>query len=209
MKKLTILPLLTLILNLMLLYSCQSKSAHSTLTEFPTDSIDVYARLLPNEDWISSRHTYGKDSIIGNTVHYRVATDSSNVYMYFDVTLLELHPRITANLISFVHSELLNWWFIDESDTIPPFGIKELSDKGLSQLDICKKILDWERKEFYKQLSGIYEDGTGFNIAIEIYPVYLDSEYVTYKKASYYYTGGMHANYSVFLQTYDRTTGRP
>ena len=87
-----------------------------------------------------------------------MATDSSYIYTTFDITLLELHPRITSNLLSFIHNEMLNWGFINKGDTIVPFGIKELTDKGLSQIDIIKKVMDWERDLYYKEIPSVMED---------------------------------------------------
>lgn len=195
------------ILLLIVFKACNLKSTETPLSEFPADSIDVYSPLRPNENWVVGKHTYGIDSIIGNTMTYRMASDSSGIYVKFDITLLELHPKITSNLLSFSHYELLNSGFINEADTVPPFNIKELADNGTSQQDIVRRVLDWESESYYKELPKILTYGTGFNIEIEIYPVYLDADYVTYQKYSYYYTGGAHANYSLFLQTYNRNTG--
>lgn len=199
------LPIIVLLVTM--LESCLSKSSQTPLVEYPTDSIDVSAPLKPNKEWYEGRHTYGDDSIVGNAMSYRMASDSSDIYVKLDITLLELHPKITSNLLSFSHNELLNWGFVPESDTIPPFNIKELAEDGTSQQDIARKVFGWESKSFYKQLSDILPYGTGYNIEIEIYPGYLDDDYVTYEKFSYYYTGGAHANYSSFLQTYNRHTG--
>lgn len=211
MKKLLYISFIIIILGgiLFLSESCKPSSNQTLLMEFPTDSIDVYSPLKPNEDWNRGRHTYGIDSIIGNTMCYRMASDSSNVYVKFDITLLELHPKITSSLLSFGHHELRNWGFVNEADTIPPFNIKELADNGASQQDIARRILDWESDSFYGVLPDLLTYEMGFNIEVEIYPVYLDEDYVTYKKLSRYYTGGAHSNYTSFLQTYSRHTGEP
>lgn len=180
----------------------------SELQNTLADSIDVYMQLKPNEEWDSGRHTYGKDSIVGNSIKYRLTTDSSDIYVDFNLTILELHPRITANLLSFIHGEMLDWGFINESDTIPPFTTKKMTDKGYSQSDIVKKALDWEGERFYHQLPLIFEYGErGYNLDIETYPVFLNENYVTYKKYAYYYTGGAHGNYSICLHTYNLKTG--
>lgn len=203
MKKLLLLPILFVFLISWITSGC---NGITKIEKAPSDSIDVYARLKPNDEWYSCRHTYGKDSVLGHTVKYRMATDSSNVYTTFDITLLELHPGITANLLSFIHNEMLNWGFINEGDTIVPFSIKEMTDKGFSQIDILKKALDWESNLYYKEVLSVIEYG-GYNLDIEIYPVFMNEDYVTYKKYSYYYTGGAHGNYSSFLQTYNLKTG--
>lgn len=205
MRNILIFPVITL--AILIIESCQHNPSHTPLKEFPSDSIDVFSPLNPNENWIGGRHTYGADSVIGNTMSYRTATDSDRVLMQIDVTLLELHPRITANLLSFIHGELLNCGFINRGDTTTPFGIKDMSDKGFTQQEILHKALDWESELFYTEVPNLMEWGNGYNISLEIYPVYIDEKYVTYKKESYYYTGGAHGNYSTFLQTFDRTTG--
>lgn len=182
--------------------------SNCSIQEFPSDSIDVYSRLKPNDEWYSGRHTYGEDSIIGNTIKYRLATDSIRIGVDIDITILELHPRITANLLSFVHGEFLEHGFINEGDTIVPFRIKDKSDSGFTQSEITHMALDWEGERFYHELPQILEYGErGYNLTIEIYPVFLNENYVTYKKYTYYYTGGAHGNYSSFLQTYNRQTG--
>lgn len=185
----------------------QSCGKQSGLPDFASDTINVMAPLKPNEQWYMGRHTYGMDSIIGNTMWYRMATDSARIYVETKITLLELHPRITANLLGFIHSVFIDNGFINEGDTIFPFGTRDLTEKGYSQQHIANMILDWQSEKFYKELPTIMTYGTGFNIDIEIEPVFLNDDFVTYQKYASYYTGGMHGNYSSFLQTYSRKTG--
>lgn len=205
MKKLLFFPVVLLLI--LITWSVSGCNGNTKLQVLPTDSIDVYARLKPNEDRISSRNTYGKDSIVGHTIKYRLTTDTSNVSVNFDVTTLELHPKITANLLSFIHYEMSTQGFINEGDSIVPFDVKEMTKKGLTQSDIAKKVLYWESGLYYNELPSIMKYGVGFELYIEIYPVFLNEDYVTYKKYSYSYTGGAHGNYSSFLQTYNRKTG--
>lgn len=205
MKKLLFFPVVLLLI--LITWSVSGCNGNTQLQVMPTDSIDVYARLKPNEDFISGRHTYGKDSVVGHTIKYRLTTDTSNVSVNFDVTTLELHPRITANLLSFVHNEMLTQGFINEGDSIVPFDVDEMTAKGLTQSDIAKKVLYLESGLYYKELPNILKYSVGFELYIEVYPVFLNEDYVTYKKYSYSYTGGAHGNYSSFLQTYNRKTG--
>lgn len=202
------LPVITLILSLILSVFTQGCRDHNGIQFYPSDSIDVYTRLKPNDELYSGRHTYGNDSVVGNTIKYRLSTDSVSIGVDIDITILDLHPQITANLLSFIHGEMIDHGFINESDTIVPFGIKEKSDEGLTQSEIVHMALDWEGERFYSELPQIIEYGeNGYNIAFEIYPVFLNEDYVTYKKFSCYFTGGGHSNYSLFLQTYNRKTG--
>lgn len=184
---------------------------HHIIPDFPSDSIDVYVPLKPNEECYSGRRTYGEDSIIGNSIKYRLATDSNNVSVDIDITILELHPRITASLLSFIHRELIDHSFINGSDTIAPFSIKEKTDSGYAQSEIIHMALDWEGENFYNTLPDIFEYGyyNAYKLEIEIDPVFLNDRFITYKIYSYDYTGGAHGNYSTFLQTYDLKTGEP
>lgn len=207
MKKLLLIPAL---LFLLLLINCAQSGTDTSIVQImPSDSIDVSARLKPNEDYIVCRHTYGKDSIVGNQIIYRLATDSSSIFVDFDITTLELHPAITANLLSFIHSELLSWNFIDSCDTITPFDIKELTTNGLTQNEIVRKALDRESDLFYNELPTIIDYGPrGYEMSIEIYPIFLNEDYVTYRKYYYAYTGGAHGNYATYFQTFNRKTGK-
>lgn len=159
----------------------QSCGKQSGLPDFASDTINVMAPLKPNEQWYMGRHTYGMDSIIGNTMWYRMATDSARIYVETKITLLELHPRITANLLGFIHSVFIDNGFINEGDTIFPFGTRDLTEKGYSQQHIANMILDWQSEKFYKELPTIMTYGTGFNIDIEIEPVFLNDDFVTYQ----------------------------
>lgn len=198
----------TIVLLLIIPVFTQGCGGHNSIQPFPSDSINVYAPLQPNEEWNSGRHTYGEDSVVGNTITYKLSTDSTRIRVDIDFTILELHPRITANLLSFIHGELLYQGFINEGDTIIPFGIQDMSDAGFTQTEIVHMALDWEGERFYSELSHILEyRERSYNMVIKICPVFINEDYVTYEKYSYYYTGGMHGNYTSFLQTYNRKTG--
>lgn len=195
MKKLLFVPIVVILSLLGFGTSCRGVG-QTSIPEFPSDSIDVYAPLQANDMWAQSLHTYGDDSIKGHEISYRVATDSSQVYMDFDITILEFHPRITENLFSFVHEELLDWGFINEVDSIIPMDVMELTDNGLSQYQIAKEILDFECMAFNKNLESSLAYEEGFNVEFEICPVFLNNEYVTYKKYLSSCTGGMRKNWS-------------
>lgn len=205
MKQILIFPVFLIIVLSFFGTGCEHDKLE--LQKFPSDTIDVYARLESNDLWYFYQRTYGRDSIVGSRIQYRATTDSSNIHIDYDITILELYPRITDNLLSFVHEEMLNWGFVDEADTVVPFGIKEMTDKGFTQQDIVHKAIDWECDMFYKIVPDILSDDGGFFLNIEIYPVFLNDDFVTYKKYVYIYTGGAHGNYSSFLQTYNRKTG--
>ena len=173
-----------------------------------SDTIDVYVPLKPNEGWSSGRHTYGKDSVLGHSIEYRLTTDSNDIYINYDITILELNPKITSNLLSFLHGITLEWGFINEKDSLIPWTLEELIEDGLSQQQLARKILDWESENFKRQIPEIYEwGGLGFNLDINIYPVFMNEDYITYEKYAYYYTGGAHGNYTSYLQTYSLKTG--
>lgn len=183
--------------------SCNEKPVLKT---YASDTIDVYRRLSPNENWISSSNTYGINHVAGHSNTYRITTDSNNVYVDFDVTLLELHPKITANLLSFMHWTMLHYGFADEKDTVPPFDVYEMTNEGAEQYEIAHRMMDWESELFYEILPKI-EGERGYNLDVKIYPVFLNDDYVTYRKYAYYYTGGAHGNYTSLLQTFRLDTG--
>ena len=181
-----------------------SSCNETSITDLP-ESYNFHKKIKPNEDYISSRHTYGKDSICGNEISYLRTTNNSNVYIDLNLTLLELHPKITTNLLSFIHYELYNRGFIVEPDTIPPFDIHELITNGYTQCEIARKILDWECELFDDSLCRFER---GYWLEIYITPIFLNENYVTYGKYSETYLSGAHPNYSSFKQTYDLTTGK-
>ena len=188
---------------------CKNRSVETTaLKRYASDTTDVSIPLKPNENLYSNRLTYGKDSIPGNTFKYHFPSDSSEIYMNYDVTILELNPKITSDLLSFLHKETLACGFINEKDSVVPWTFEQLNGEGLAQEQLVKKILEWEGESFKRQLTNIYDSGVrGFNLSIEIYPVFMNEDYITYEKYAYYYTGGAHGNYTSFLQTYDIKTG--
>ncbi len=179
------------------------------ITPCPSDSINVRKVLVPNQnDDTSATHTYGKNNIIGNSLTTTFTTDSNNIFVGFNITLLELHSDIIGNLLSFIHGEMLYYGFINESDTIAPKEILNKMRNSSSGYEAAQIALDWERDLFYKEFPNIlkYSD-YGYNIFFELHPVFLNDKYVTYHKCSKRYTGGLHQNYTSFLQTYDLRTG--
>lgn len=80
-------PFIILILLFTITLLSQGCGNHSDIQDFPSDSIDVYTHLKPNDEWYSGRHTYGEDSIVGNTIKYRFATDSISIGVDINITI--------------------------------------------------------------------------------------------------------------------------
>lgn len=175
------------------------------ISDYASDTIDVFASLLPERPVKCSKNKYG--DVDGHNLNYTANTEQNRVYVDFKITLLELHPNITANLISFAHYNMLEQGFIDDSDTIPPFTFSELYSAE-KQYACFNNALDWLTNCFYQTVPSIMEYNGGYNIGIKIQPVFLNDRFVTYHKYAYYYTGGAHGNYTSFLQTYDRESGK-
>ena len=183
-----------------LLASSCNETSITALPEF----YNIHEKLKPNEDYISCKHTYGKDSICGHEITYKVATDSSEVYLNINLTILELHSRITENLLYYIYYVLNNGGFFAVPDTTPHFLTNDFFANSYSQYKIACKTLDWECELFDNSLCRF---GSGYWLDIYITPIFLNDNYVTYNKYSEYYFGGAHPNYSSFMQTYDLTTG--
>lgn len=196
---LTIVPLSTI------LGSCKS------LTSLDNESntyYNVFKQLSPNHSLSASRHLYGKNNIEGNSITYRLSTNEIDVYADFKLTILELHPKITANLLLFMHQNITSWGNIEEPDTVVPFLLREMVNTDCRQYDIARKVLDRESELFYDD-DGYhpFSSFNGYFLEIDLQPVFLNDNYVTYKNYACHHLGGAHPNHTSFQQTYDLKTG--
>ncbi len=177
---------------------------NKTLETFPSDTCHVYNHLTPNENGVSPV-TYGSNNVMGDSVVMQLDTDSSNIYANFNISILELHPNITTDLLSFVHGQMSGLGLTEGTENNTPCEDKSTND--ISQKDFVKSFLDEESKLFYNNVPSLLEYGTDFNLGVNIYPVFLNEDFVTYVKYGYSYTGGAHGNVTSFLQSYNLKTG--
>lgn len=190
----------------MLCPSCSSGSKNGeAIVDYPIDRLDVFKPLIPIDSIEVSKSYRGipialtKDSF---------ATDNSEIYIKMDFVILDQNPKITTNLLSFAMFNLSDCGFTHTPDSLisEKYDVFKITD--IPTQELINQFSDVVSKEFYAQLPTILSyDDWGFNMDIEIYPVFLNDEYVTYCKDAYWYTGGAHGNYSKFLQTYDIKTG--
>lgn len=185
---------------------------HQAIQDLPSDSIHVFAHLKSNDNSTGSRHTYGKDSIVGNTIKQRILTDSINIGMDINLTILELNPKITANLLAFIYEELYYPGLLEEADSILPSSTSNKLRSECTQYETVHMFLDWEYNQFFDCLTLEYKntnDRTEYNYEIEVYPIFLNENYVTYKKYSYVHRDGVIPHERLHVHTFDRNTGEP
>lgn len=178
----------------------------SNIKPFASDTMNI-SQELHATDSINGIYYYG--DVKGYKIQNRLNTDSANVYVDYDITILELNPNITTTLASFVHFNLLDYGFVNDSDTIPPFSMKEFDpDYKRSQKENMEKMLGWSEECFKANADSIFEYSTDYNIKFSIHPVWINENYVTYFVFEYHYTGGAHGNYETYLHTFDRKSGK-
>lgn len=188
----------------MLCASCSSGSNdRGIIEEFPIDTLDVYKPLIP-EDSLDISLSYRGVPIAQTKDSF--ATENSDIYINMNLVILEQNPKITNNLLSFAIFNLSDWGFTHTPDSLI-YDKYDLGYLGMSTQEMIHVFSEVVSKEFYEELPTILSYECGFNINVEIYPVFLNEDYVTYCKYAYYYTGGAHGNYSKFLQTYNVKTG--
>ncbi len=219
MKSIFVLPLI--ILAALLCPALASADAGATtLPRFASDTIDVFRPLTPNRSSACCEpFTYGPDSVAAGKIALRHTTSADNVYLDCKVTLLNLHPLIADYLLQYIHSGLLSNGFLSLQDSLPlscppPMPATCCPSLALtpdSQSATMQAALEQDFALFDAQLPLIdeYAGYGGYLFEAEIEPVFLSSDYVTYKLYYYCYTGGAHGNYSAILQTFNRATGLP
>ena len=185
--------------------SCRSNRPNSIAIEkFPIDTMDVYKSLIPGDSLKLSKSFQGIPVAYSND---RFVTNDSNVFLEMEIVVLDQNPKIISNLLSFAALKLSDTGFIHTPDSLFLEKYNDLAHKDDSPQTILNKFSSSVKEEFYDEISTILNYGCAFNINIEIYPVFLTEDYVTYCKSAYSYTGGAHGNYSRYLQSYDIKTG--
>lgn len=201
------LPFFLISLILLCTLGCGSKhQSTEQIKPFASDTMNI-SQELHATDSINGIYYYG--DVKGYKIHNRLNTDSANVYVDYDITIMELSHNITTTLASFIHYNLLDYGFVNDSDTIPPFSMKEFApDYKRSQKENIEKMLGWSEECFKANADSIFEYSTDYNIEFSIHPVWLNDNYVTYFVFEYHYLGGMHGNYETYLHTFDKESGQ-
>ena len=201
MKKLLF---LFLVFGLSATFFLSCRSDNDTIVKNSLDSINVYTPLI-SDDSLYFLNTFRGIQVA--QTRDRFSTKNSEVYIDMDITILDQNPKITSNLLAFAIFNLSDWGFLNTSDSLISEKFNINAYKYKSTQEDLNKFSDIISSKFYEQLPEILEFDCGYNIDIDIYPVFLNENFVTYYKYAYYYTGGVHGNYSEFLQTYDIKTG--
>lgn len=175
------------------------------IEKYFSDTIDVTTPLTSS---LSIRSQNDNNGVIGNNIKYKLDTENNHVFVDFDITLLELNPKITKDLLSFIHQTMLEGRFVNGNDSLPPFSFADLNASCDSQFDVFNKFLDWESDCLFSNLDEISGDiGDGYYVGFKIRPVFINEQYVTYYKYANYCLGGSHDLYYSDLESYYRENG--
>lgn len=205
MKKL----IFSVVIPILLGVGCATKKESMPISHYSVDTALVFKPIHPNSPLTANDVlTYGPDSITAISVNSLIPSDNPTVYISLDLTLLDLDPIIMSNLFDFVRNQSIVNGFVSIEDTISYPDIISLTSEKTSQKDIAELFCSWEKEGFIDHIMQIKDNiVNGYNIGFEIYPVYLDKDYVTYRQYAYWYTGGANGNSVCSLVTFSRTTG--
>lgn len=146
---------------------------------------EIFEGIKPNDSFCASKHFYGKNNIEGNSIIYRLSTSNTDVYVDFNITLLELHPCITVNLLSFIDKHMS----IAKSDTVVPCLLRELAKTEYPQHEIARKVLDRESDLFYDVADYLLsQNDNTYYFEFDMQPVFMNDDYVTYKFVMFTHT---------------------
>ena len=194
-----------IILTIGTLCSCNHERQ---VVPYEEDEAEVFKALPPNEECSPENLTFGKADIPGFIFDYEIPTDSEEIYVFFEnLTVLDVNPKINQNIFDFIQDNLKEFGFVNNSLNLDKTGFPELVASGLSYLEASVKLLENIKSGFEAQLPSIQAYQSPFNIYFQIYPVYLNSDLVTYRESAYCYTGGAHGISISNLITYDLSTG--
>lgn len=173
------------------------------------DTDEIFKALQPNEEDSPENMTFGVSSIPGFIFDYDITTRNPDVFVYYqNFTVLDINPAIIQDLFSFTQKQLGEYGFINDSISFKGNEISDYMREGLSYKEAAARLLDTQKEAFEARLSVndslIYPQ----NIYFQIYPVYLDDKYVTYRESAYCYTGGAHGMSITYLRTYELSSGK-
>ncbi|MCH5235282.1 MAG: hypothetical protein J1E16_08290 [Muribaculaceae bacterium] len=179
------------------------------MVPYDVEPDEVFKPLQPNDEGSPDNLTFGNKDISGFIFDHDFTTDNSEIFVYFqNLTILDVNPEINQNIFEFIHQQLSEGGFISNSFELSDKEFANLQNSGLSYLDAAGKILDIFDNSFDNQYDSISSYRTPFNIYFQIYPIYLDSNYITYRQYSYTYTGGAHGITASYLKTFNLASGK-
>lgn len=173
------------------------------------DTDKIFEALQPNDDSNSMDLVFGPQNIPGTIFDTEFTTDKPEVFIYFqNLTVLDVNPDITASLLDFVTEILLENDFITESDPSPVERWEEYVNQNIPYNEAAAGVIDSIKQNFETKNSKESTPDYPCNVYFNIYPVYLDDNYVTYRHYAYTYTGGAHGIPATYLVTYNLKTGQ-
>ena len=201
--------LLNLTISVAFLFLLGSCNHSRQVVPYDVDIEKVLKALEPNDADIPDRISFGSDSIPGFIFEEDFTTKENDIYVFFEnFTILDSNPGITESLLEFVGQQLEEYGFISPNDSIKPMVYQDYLAEGLSYSQAVDAYIDRFKDDFGRNYQEISKNGNYFNITFQIYPVYIDNEYVTYRESSYCYTGGAHGMTVSYLHTYSLESGK-
>lgn len=200
LKKLLFFSLLSI-----LLLSCGNERR---ITPCDIERDEINKALAPNDEGSPENLTFGKNNIPGFIFDYDITTDNNDVFVYFqNLTVLDINPKINQSVADFITQQMTEYGFINDSVSLPENEFVDLNAAGLSYTQATVRYLDQLKEAFNAQLKTISTLDTPFNMYFQVYPVFLDDNFVTYRQLAYAYTGGAHGMTVTYFKTYDLKTG--
>ena len=196
-----------LLISASIVWSCSQSDRQ--IVPYDTDIDEIFVPLPPNDEDSPGELTFGQDSIFGVTFDYEITTQDSDVYIYFsNITLLRINPQIADNLFNVITTLLQENDFISSEDR----GAGNLSYNKLAQNnnynEAAISLLDSLEMDFQEQLKLLQPFPSAFNFNFQVYPVFLNNKYITYRIYGGCYTGGAHGQTFSYLKTYELSTGK-
>ena len=194
------------IIAIVLFFSCNHPRQ---VVPYDEDADEIYKPLAPNEEEESPEGvTFGSQKIPGFIFDYEIPTDKNDVYVFFrNFTILDINPAINQQIFDFSKEILSEYGFLNEADTAGLSNYQQLVNDGMSFQEASSRILEEYKEGFLAQVEAQPASGFPFNAYFYIYPVFLNSDYVTYRQGAYCYTGGAHGMTVSYLKTYDLSSG--
>ena len=187
-------------------FSCQQ---NRQVIPYDENADEIYKPLAPNDSPDSMGLTFGKENIPGFIFDYEMSTDNQEIFVFFqNLTVLDINPAVTQDIFEFIQKQLCEYGFINDSVSLQPDEFKNLVSSGMTYAEASAKILDIQKQEFEAQFSILATYNSPFNIYFNIYPVYIDNNFVTYWESAYSYTGGAHGVTNSYMKTYDLLSGK-
>ena len=194
-------------LILIFLFACHR--SQRPIVPYEVDPDEVFRALTPNDEDATNYLTFGKNNIPGFIFDHDFTTDNSEIFVYFqNFTVLDINPDINQGLFEFIYQQLTEGGFISEEVKFSDSEFSSLQNSGLTYSDAAGKILDILDEGFEQRYDSLSSYRSPFNIYFQIYPVFLDDNYVTYRQYSYSYTGGAHGITASYLKSYDLKSGK-